>query len=298
MEYENRDVAITRCSSKKEVNAVLEGLELIKAKSLINSEDTVVIIPNFVNKERPHSKYGVIVGQDTLESIIKWVKGQNPKRIVIASGAGGGNTMDVISKCGYGKVIDKENVEFIDLNSGPYVELELNHGRPDKIKINKIYKEMTKLISFTQLKVHEEATMSASIKNVMMSFPSTKEQGTPKKDKGIHEDLHGFIRAMAEKIKIDISIVSLNPVMVAIGPTKGINKHTDLVVVGNNPISVDTVCARILGYLPQAIRYLYELDKKGYKETNIDNINILEIDLKKAEKIFNDEVYGKKASID
>jgi uncharacterized protein (DUF362 family) len=298
MEYENHDVAITRCNSKKEVNAVLEGLQLIKVKSLINSDDTVVIIPNFVNKERPHPKYGVIVGHDTLETIIKWVKEQNPKRIVVASGSGGGNTMDVISKCGYDKVIDKERVEFIDLNSGPYIELELNHGKPDNIKINKIYGEMTKLISFTQLKVHEEATMSAGIKNVMMSFPSTEEQGTPKKDKGIHDDLHGFIRSMAEKIKIDISIVSLNPAMLATGPTRGIPKHTGLVVVGNNSLSVDTVCARILGYLPQAIRYLYELEKKGYKETNIDNINILGIKLKKAEEMFTNEVYGKKASID
>ena len=31
-----------------------------------------------------------------------------------------------------------------------------------------------------------------------MSFPSTEEHGIPK-NKGIHNDLHGFIRAMAEK---------------------------------------------------------------------------------------------------
>jgi uncharacterized protein (DUF362 family) len=298
MEYENYDVAITKCSSKIETKAILEGLDLIKAEKLINNEDTVVIIPNFVNKERPHPKHGVIVGPDTLESIIKWVKMNNPRRIVIASGSGGGDTLDVIKKGGYDKIIDKENVEFIDLNSGPYVELELNHSKPDRIKINKIYEEMTKLISFTQLKVHEEATMSASIKNVMMSFPSTEEHGTPKKDKGIHEDLHGFIRAMAEKVKIDMAIVSLNPAMLGTGPTKGIAVHTGLVIVGNNPISVDTVCARMLGYRPQAIRYLYELEKKGYKETNIDNINILGIKLKEAEEIFTNEIYGKKSSID
>jgi uncharacterized protein (DUF362 family) len=298
MEYNQNDVAITKCTSKIETKSVIEGLGLIKASNLINNEDTVVIVPNFVNKERPHPKYGVIVGPDTLESIIKWVREYNPKRIVVASGSGGGNTTDIIKKYGYDKIIDKENVEFVDLNKGPYIELELNHGKPDRIKINKIYEEMTKLISFTQLKVHEEATMSASIKNVMMSFPTTEEQGTPKKDKGIHEDLHGFIRAMAEKIKIDIAIVSLNPAMLATGPTKGIPMHTGLVIVGNNPISVDTVCARMLGYKPQAIRYLYELEKKGYKETNVDNINILGIDLKKAEEIFASEVYGTKSSVD
>jgi uncharacterized protein (DUF362 family) len=298
MIYNNSDVAITKCIAKKEIKAVLEGLELIKASIIINEEDVVAIVPNWVNKEKPAPEDGVIVGPDTLKAIIEWVNKENPKRIVVISGSGGGDTTEVMKKAGYDKIIEEEKVEFIDLNKGPYVDLPLNHDRPNSIKINKIYSDMTKLISFTQLKIHEEATMSASIKNVAMSFPSTEEQGTPKKDKGIHDDLHGFIRAMAEKIKIDISIVSLNPVMVATGPTNGIAKHTGIVIVGNNPISVDTICARMLGFKPQGIRYLYELEKAGIKETNVDNINILGINLDKAEKIFTNKVYGEKISVD
>lgn len=298
MTYSNNDVAITKCIIKKEVNAVLKGLKLINATSLINSDDVVVIVPNWVNKDKPDPKYGVIVGPNTLQTIIKWAKKQNPKKIVVASGSGGGDTTEVMRKIGYDKVIEEEKIGFIDLNRGPYTEIELDHTNPNKIKINKIYDEMTKVISFTQLKVHEEATMSSSIKNVAMSFPTTEEHGTPKKDKGIHDDLHGFIRAMAEKIKINISIVSLNPVMMATGPTKGIGKHTGLVVVGNNPVSVDTICARMLGYKPQAIRYLYELERNGVTETDINKINILGIDLVKAEKLFTDKVYGNKAHVD
>lgn len=291
------DVAITKCLIKKEIKAVIEGLKLINAEKQIVKDDIVVIVPNFVNNKKPDPIDGVIVGDETLRAIIKWVKNLNPKRIVVASGSGGGNTLEVIKKVGYDKVIKKENVEFIDLNTGPYIEIELDHSYPNKVKINKIYEEMTKVISFTQLKVHEEATMSASIKNVTMSFPTSEEHGTPKKNAGIHEDLHGFIRAMLEKININISIVSLNPVMVATGPTKGIAKHTGLVIVGNNPVCVDAVCARMLGYKPQAIRYLYELEKKGYN-TNINNINILGIPLKKAEQIFTNKVYGEKSSVD
>lgn len=298
MIYHNSDIAITKCLLKAENKAVTKGLNLIKASTLINNEDVVVIIPNWVNKKKPNPSEGVIVGPNTLQAIIKWVEKEGPKRIVIACGSGGGNTIDIMKEIGYDEIIKKEQVEFIDLNKGPYTELALNHTNPSKIKVNKIYDEMTKVISFTQLKMHEEATMSASIKNVVMSFPSTEEHGTPKKDKGIHNDLHGFIRAMAEKIKIDISIVSMNPVMIATGPTKGISKHTGLVIVGNNPISVDTICARMLGFKTQAVRYLYELEKEGIKESNLDKINIFGIDLVKAEKIFTSKVYNKQTSID
>lgn len=298
MKYDNCDVAITKCILKKETNAVIKGLELISADKLINKEDIVAIIPNWVNGEKADPKYGVIVGYDTLKSIIKWVKQQNPKRIVIASGSGGGDTLEVMKKASYDKVIEEEMVEFIDLNKGPYTEIELNHSKPSKTKINQIYNEMTKLISFTQLKVHEEATMSSAIKNVTMSFPSTEEHGTPKKDTGIHDDLHGFIKAMADKIKIDISIVSLNPVMVATGPTNGIAKHTGLVVVGNNPVSVDTICARMLGYKPQAINYLYKLENDNKDYTNIKKINVIGLDLSDAEKMFTNKVYNEEANID
>ncbi len=298
MIYNNNDVAITKTIAKREKNAVLKGLKLIEAEKMITANDIVVIVPNWVNKSKGNPKHGVTVGDDTLTAIIKWVKKKKPKEIIIASGSGGGDTLEVMRKVGYDKVIEKEKVSFTDLNTGPYVELNLDHACPNKIKVNNIFSRMTKLISFTQLKVHEEATMSSGIKNVVMSFPSTEEHGAPKKDKGIHEDLHGFMRAMAEKIKIDISIVSLNPVMMATGPIKGVAKHTGLVIVGNNPVSVDTICARMIGFKPQAIRYLYELEKKDFKETDIKKIKILGMDLIKAEKIVMEKVYGKATSVD
>jgi uncharacterized protein (DUF362 family) len=95
-----------------------------------------------------------------------------------------------------------------------------------------------------------------------------------KKEKGIHNDLHGFIRTMAEKTKIDISIVSLNPVMIRTGFINGISKYTRLIITGDNPISIDTICAKLLGFKPQDIRYLYELQKQGIKKLKKKN-NIL-----------------------
>lgn len=298
MEYNHCDVAITKCLFKNESRAVINGLKKINAGNLINKDDVVLIVPNWVNDKKINPKDGVVVGPDTLKAIIKWVKKHNPKKIIVGSGSGNGDTLSVMEKVGYDQVLKEEDIKFIDFNSGPYITLELNHDYPKQIKINKVFEEMTKLISFTQLKIHEEATISSSIKNIAMSFPSTEEHGIPKKNKGIHNDLHGFIRAMAEKITIDISIVSLNPVMVATGPTNGISKHTGLVVVGNNPISVDTVCARLLGYRPQAIRYLYELEQRKIKETDINKINMLGMSFGKAEKIVTKKIYGEVTSFE
>jgi len=296
MNYDLKDVSITY--NEDESKAVLEGLNLIDAQSIFTNEDIVVITPNWVNKEKPHPSSGITVGTQTLRTIIQWVKARNPKRIVVATGSGGGNTIDVMREVGYESIIHDEGVEFIDFNQGPYDELIIDHHIIHSLKVNKILNEKTKLISFTQLKQHEEATMSASIKNIMLSVPSTEEHGTPKKNLGIHEDLHGFIAKMALKIPINLSIISCNPAMVGTGPSKGAPYHTGLVICGNNPISSDTIGARLLGFKPQAIAYLFQLEKANLKETDVNKISLKGIPLRDAELIFSQKVYQNNIAVD
>ncbi|WP_236777835.1 DUF362 domain-containing protein [Anoxybacter fermentans] len=79
-------------------------------------------------------------------------------------------------------------------NYDPYTEIKLNHSIPSSTKLNQLYEEDV-LISFTQIKVHEEATVSLGIKKIALSWPPAEIHGFPKKEKEIHTDLHNFIRA-------------------------------------------------------------------------------------------------------
>lgn len=288
------DVAITRNADEKA--AISEGLNLLQADNLINSNDIVVITPNWVQKQLPQT--GTVVGPESLKEIIRFAKAKNPRRIVVATGSGQKNTVDIMNFAGFGEVIKSEEVEFIDLNIGPFIRMDLDHNSPASTSINKLYDEMTFLISFTQLKHHEEATMSAAIKNIAMGWPPAEEHGYPKKNKGIHNDLHGFMRAMAEKIAIDLSIVSANPAMVGTGPGKGLPRHTGVVICGTDPVAVDTIGARLLGFKPQAIHYLYECINRNIGIGDVEKINIKGISLTDAENIFTSTVYGERAAVD
>jgi uncharacterized protein (DUF362 family) len=294
--YDNHEVAIIY--NENESEAVLTGLKSIQAEKDIHSDDVVVLTPNWDNNQKKNPSDGVVVGPETLRTIIRWVKVRNPKRIIVATGSGGGNTEQVMKDIGFDRIIQEEQVEFIDFNKGPYVELKLNHNKPNSIKVNKIIDEITYYISFTQLKTHEEATMSASIKNVALSWPTTEEHGAPKKNMGIHEELHGFIAAMAEKIRINLAIVSANPVMVGTGPIRGIDKHTGLIICGTNPIAVDCICARLLGFMEQGIGYIHLLKNKGFGETDTKSIPMKGLALADAQRIFSEKVFGEEMIID
>ena len=292
-------VAITQ--NNNESLAIEEGLNLLNISSMIKSDDVVVITPNWVGTGGPD--VGDVVGPNSLKKIIQIIKGCTPKRIVVATASAQKDVEKLMTDVGFMDVIKSENVEFINLNNEPFINIPLNHSCPISIALNKLYEEMTFLISFTQLKIHEEATISAAIKNIAMGWPSGEEQGYPKKNLGIHKDLHGFISAMLEKFTIDLSIVSASPAMVGTGPHKGIGNHTGLVLCGTDPIATDTVSARLLGFKPQAINYLYKSINKGLGcgEVTINSdspIKILGMNLQDAEKHFNKCAYGKEFSIE
>lgn len=288
------DVAITR--NNNESAAISEGLNLIQADNLINNNDVVVITPNWVKKSTPDT--AMIVGQESLREIIRFAKKNNPRRIVIAVGSGERETHEIMTAAGYDKVINEEGVEFVDLNHGPFKRIKLNHDSPAETNINTLYDEMTFLISFTQLKYHEEATISAAIKNIALSWPPAEEHGYPKKNLGIHTKLHPFIFAMSQSITIDLSILSANPVMIGTGPAKGIPRHTGIVVCGTDPAAVDTMGARFLGFKPQAVQYLYDCMNKGIGIGDTNKINIKGMTLLDAEKAFSVDAYGQLSTVD
>ncbi len=294
----NSDIAITHNEDKNESQAILDGLNSIRAHEMIHKDDVVVITPNWVNKSKPHPKDATVVGHDSLRTLIQYVKNLNPKRIIAASGSGGHPTLEVMKAVGYEEVIQSEGIEFLDLNYGPYTTISLNHDRPAQTKINTILNDMTFLISFTQLKHHESATMSASIKNIAMGWPPAEIHGFPKKGLGIHDNLHSFIAAMADAIPIDLSILSCNPAMIGTGPTNGLSRHTGLVVCGTDPFSVDTIGARFLGFKPEAVQYLNLCKKLKMGVTDIEQMHLMGMDLIEAEKQFSRAVYGEEITID
>ena len=289
-------VAITKALT--EGKSLEKALDLLPIDKIIKKGDKVIITPNWVKDKSP--KEGVVVGPKTLQKLIQYVKTKEPSAIYIATGSGGAETPTVIKSVGYDKVIEEENIEFIDMNYGPFIELKLEHQIIKSTPINKIIDEADVIISFTQLKYHEEATVTASIKNIAMGYPPASIHGFPKKNTGIHDDLHGFIRNMANKVPIDLSIISADKAMIGTGPTFGKAVDTPgLIIASTDPLAADSIGARLLGFLPQAVAYIYGLYQDKLGEADPKKMTIKGLDLIEAEKIFSKSAYDdKEARVD
>jgi uncharacterized protein (DUF362 family) len=276
--------------------ALRQALGFLPSENLISSDDVVVITCNMVNMNPPEK--AVIVGPETLRELIRFFKEKSPKKIVVASGSSTTNTLNVLKSFGYDKMLKEEQVNFVDLNSGPYIDLNIEGKIVKQTKINSLLNEATIMVSFTQLQTHEEAVMSASIKNIALSWPPAEMHGYPKKNTGIHEELHDFIFSMAKNIPIDLAVVSLSPAMIGTGPSKGIAIRSDMVIASFDSVACDTIGARLLGFRAQAVGYLYRCIKEKIGIGRIEDIDLQGQKLVDMERQFSKLAYGKEFSVD
>ncbi len=282
--------------ASKSENCVEVVLNMIEAPKIIGQGACVVITANMVDNKTAST--GTVVHPDLLRKVIKYAKKFNPSRIVVAAGSGGAPTQQVFEEIGFNRIIREEEIEFMDLNYGPYIELSLNHDIVSSIKINKLCEEMDVHISFTPIKMHKEATVSLGIKNVALSWPPAEIHGMPKKKLGIHEDLHNFIAAMGEVLPIDITLLSGMNGMVWTGPSDGKAVSSNLIVAGTDPVAADAVAARMMGLLPQAVHYLFELHRRGLGQADIKKINMKGVPIVQAEEMFSMAALGESIAID
>ena len=287
---------------KEPIIAITKGmteghsLDMLPVDKIIKKGDKVIITPNGVKDKKP--KDGVVSGPKTLKKLIQYVKQREPSEIYIAFGSGGTDSMKVLQTAGFDKIIEEENVKFVDMNYGPFFDIELDGPILKSTPLNKVIEDADVIISFTQLKYHEEATITASIKNICLGYPPASVHGFPKKNTGIHEDLHGFIRSFAKQVPIDLSIISMDKAMIGTGPIFGKAVDTPgLIIAGTDPVAADCIGARLLGFLPQAVNYLYMLYKDNLGEAEPQKMTIKGLDVKEAEQLFSKCAYGDKKSI-
>ena len=83
--------------------------------------------------------------------------------------------------------------------------------------------------------------------------------------------------------------------MIGTGPSNGMPVDTPgLIIASTDPVAADAIGARLLGFLPQAVCYLYGLYKDGIGEAKVENMTIKGLNIVEAEKIFSKSAYGDK----
>jgi uncharacterized protein (DUF362 family) len=291
-------VAIARADAIGD--AVAQALEHIDLAALVKGK-IVAVKPN----ETWASKEDItgVTQADTLTAVLRALKALEPRELVVTGGAGAAETEDVFRLSGMMRAVEAEGTTFFDHNRGPFKEVKLTYGRDPEVKgpqrsvmVNPRVLSYDTLISLAQLKVHETATVTLSLKNIAMSYPAADYYGHPRSEQHhenqFFDDMHSFIAAMAKRFPIDLAIIVGHPAMIGTGPLGGHTFETGLVIAATDPLAADVVGARLLGFDVQAVRHLWEAGRMELGETDVDQMKFPGMGLDEAFEAFTEAAYG------
>ena len=175
-------------------------------------------------------------------------------------------------------------------------------GPQKSVVVNPRVLEYETLISLAQLKLHETATVTLSLKNIAMSFPAADYYGHPRHSQkhanAFFEDMHSFIAAMAKRFPIHLAVIAGHPAMIATGPLGGHAVETGLVIASRDGVAADAVGARLLGFRAQAVRHLWEAGRLKLGETDTDKMQFPALGLRDAIAAFTEAVYGERLTFE
>jgi uncharacterized protein (DUF362 family) len=162
--------------------------------------------------------------------------------------------------------------------------------------------EYETLISLAQLKLHETATVTLSLKNIAMSFPAADYYGHPRHSQehanAFFEDMHSFIAAMAKRFPIRLAVIAGHPAMIGTGPLGGHAVETGLVIASTDAVAADVVGARLLGFRSQGVRHLWEAGRLGLGETDVEKMQFPALSLRAAIESFTAAAYGERLTFE
>lgn len=286
--------------------AITEALGHLDLEPLVRGK-LVAVKPN-ETWASPEDITGVTQA-DTLRAVLRELKRFGPRELVVTGGAGAAETEEVFRYSGMLEVVEQEGATFFDHNRPPFVSVDLEYA-PDRdvvgpqraVMVNPRVLEYETLISLSQLKLHATATVTMALKNIAMSFPAADYYGHPrskqKHEHGFFEDMHSFIAAMAKRFPIDLAITVGHPAMIATGPLGGHAVETGIVIASTDPLAADVAGAQLLGFTAQAVRHLWEADRLGLGETDLEKMTFPALSMKEAIERFTEKAYGERLTFE
>lgn len=252
MHIRNTQILTVKPTSRQDIRqAIHDTLENYE----LHQDGAILIKPNFNND------LAALTGNSTdlrvLAALVQILQERGYTNIIIADGPNIGiyrKGIDVFGRLGVRALADHFDVNLVDLNHAPAVQVELVTG---PVQVAEICLGADFMISIPKIKTHAEAGMSAAIKNLMGCVVGTDTRL-------VHADLAANLVRLNEIINPDLILVDGLVGMEGNGPGDGKPKRLDMLLAGTNPFLLDLLIAQLVGLDRTKIPCLQIAMAKGY----------------------------------
>jgi uncharacterized protein (DUF362 family) len=234
---------------------LLDGLRLFRLKVLGRS---ILLKPNLVEDlPGPVNTSSTLVGA-AARSFLRL----GAARVVIGEGPGHQRDTElVVQAVGLKPHLAERQIEFVDLNRDELrkVKLKANYSSIGELWLPRAVLESDFIVSMPKVKTHHWAGVTLSLKNMFGIVPGMK-YGWPKNLlhwSGIHESILDICATVPIHFVIADGIIAME----GNGPLQGSARELGKIVLADDPVAADAICARLMGFDPLQVRHLSEGDR-------------------------------------
>jgi len=246
---------------------VRQLVEKTGAMDQLRPDDSVMIKPNLVASRE--NWLGVNTDPRVIEALVKSLKDRGIHRITVGDGSGMGNSATkAFEYCGYRDLSARYGLRLVDLEKDEFIKKPVSIDGPFKnLEIARTVLECNYFINVPVLKAHNETLVTCSLKNLKGTMPRSMKTA-------FHSvNLHRAIAQLNSALIPDLIIVD--------GLQGDLHSETghdpvvmDRIILGTNPVEVDSVVADTLGYAPRNIRHIAYSADAGLGTCDLNGIRI------------------------
>ncbi len=213
---------------------------------------TVLLKPNVGREADP--KIAVNTNPEVVEAVFNYLNQKFKARYLIGdSPIINTDTQKAFQQSGYSKLLGHDDIEFIDLDSEGFIELEIPKGKIlKKIRITPFFNKIDYLISIPVLKMHMHCGASLGFKNLKgLIYKREKTKLHHLQSPELINDLSKSIKKIKElDIAIsdlahvfypDLNIIDASYVQEGMGPSSGSVIKMDTIIASTNYLAADII---------------------------------------------------------
>jgi len=230
-----------------------EGLELFPLKL---QGKTVVLKPNLVD----YLPADIINTHPLLVlAAAEAFRRLGAKSVLVAEGPGHQrDTQLVLSQSGYQELLRGEKIRFVDLNRDELIRtpLRTSYTGMRELWLPRTVLEADFLVSMPKIKTHHWSGVTLAMKNMFGIVPGAR-YGWPKNIlhwKGIQESILDLCATVPIHFVIADGVIAME----GNGPLNGTPRPLRNIVLADDAVAADAVCAALMGFAPDRIVHIRE----------------------------------------
>ncbi|MBP1763926.1 MAG: hypothetical protein H6Q65_984 [Firmicutes bacterium] len=249
----------------KMIYQVLEKIQLAKE---LKPDTNIAIKPNLV-VAKP-CEQGATTTPALVEGVIRYLKKHGFHNIsIMESSWVGENTKRAFNVCGYDKLSQKYNVPLYDLKEDSTQSKQIGELN---FKICNKPLQTDFLINIPVLKAHCQTLFTCALKNLKGCIPDTEKRRFH--SLGLSKPI-GYLGKVFPPGLIIVDAISGDLTF----EEGGNPVHMDRIIVGKDPVMIDTYCASLIGYSKDEIEYIPIAEQMGVGSSNLAQAILTEHDI-------------------